>query len=74
MLKSKLFQLPFVKYYVESYTKSVIPVVCLGIQLPNIVQKKKYNHLPYLFLFPVGYTAVLLGLEIAQNTTERSNK
>jgi hypothetical protein len=69
MLKSKLFQLPFVKYYVESYTKSVIPIICLGIQVPIIIKTKKYTHLPFLFLFPVGYTAACLGLEMAQNTT-----
>lgn len=59
----KLFILACSKFYVDSYTKSALPVACIGFQLPDILHKKEYTRLPFLFLFPVCYTSFRLGLE-----------
>ena len=65
--KLTTFSSTLVKYYVNSYTNTVFPVLCLGFQLPILVHQKKYDHLPFLVLFPVGYSAYFVGVSAVEN-------
>ena len=66
------FSLDFAKYYVHSYTSTVFPVLCLGVQLPIFIHQQKYKDLPLLALFPVGYSAYSFGLYMVENMENNS--
>ena len=73
MSMSKLYLLSssFAKYYVHSYTNSVFPIVCIGVQLPFILDKKQYDHLPFLLISPVGYCAFTFGLQMVEEKNKK---
>ena len=66
------FSVYFAKYYIHIYTSTVFPVLCLGVQLPIFIHQQKYKDLPLLFLFPVGYSAYSLGLNMVENMENNS--